>query len=94
MRDISLPNEMMLDSSGKEMLRKCISHLSTGPLLKDLANNDWTTTRAELCEAEAFIQEMQFFRDRHPSEYQQLCDAIGEKNDLGFFNSNSLAVLT
>ena len=85
MNEVALPNEVMLDSSEKALLRRCINTLSAESLSKELGQGAWTVTRAEFCETESFLGEMQFFRDRHPREYQQLCEAIGERKRIGIF---------
>lgn len=85
MNEFSLPNEVMLDSSEKALLRDCISTLCSGSLLDELGEKTWTVTRAEFCEAEPFLSEMQFFSRQHPFEFRQLCEAVGECQLVGVF---------
>lgn len=85
MNEIILPNEMMLTSSEKALLRDCIRTLSTESLAEELGQDPWTVTRAEFCQPELFLSEMQFFARQHPFEHKQLCETIGDRKRVGVF---------
>jgi len=85
MNKVSLPNEVMLESSEKEILRKCINTLTNGALSKELGHGSWTVTRAEFCKTDVFLSEMQFFGRHHPCEYNQLCKEVRDRKRIGVF---------
>lgn len=85
MKESVLPNEVMLDASEKALLKRCIDKLRTGSLIKELGKEDWKISRAEICETEPFLSEMQYFCRQQPVEYENLCDALSGLKRIGVF---------
>ena len=85
MNKYALPNEVMMSPTEQQLWRKCIDKLSAGSLSVELSKRNWKVTDAKFCETKTFLDEMQFFRSRSPLEYEKLCEAIGERRQIGVF---------
>lgn len=85
MNDLALPNEVMLDSSERAHLKKCIGIMCGDALSRELSESTWTVTRAEFCDTEVFLSEMQFFSRQHPFEFKHLCETVSGRSRIGVF---------
>ncbi|MEM7314159.1 MAG: hypothetical protein AAF497_13510 [Planctomycetota bacterium] len=85
MRRIKLPNSVLLSTDEINRLQGCVLSLIESDNLRSRLKKKWKVTRAEFCESEKFVSEMNFFGQNHPQEYGDLIESIGTRSRNGVF---------
>jgi hypothetical protein len=75
----------MLGEPEKAYLRECVNILSTKFLSDQLKNACWELSRAKVMETDAFLDDMQLLRHRCSDTFDELCKAIGDRQQIGVF---------
>ena len=85
MNRVALPNEILLSSAEKALLRDCIKTLSAGSLSEELGRDSWTVRGLSSVNQKCFSPKCSSSDANTPFEYEKLREAIEGRERIGVF---------